>query len=294
MKPIPPLRLVLSGGGARGLSYAGCFIELEKRGFLKKVNEIMGVSCGALFGLAYNIGFKPNELIEFVELFDFSLIQNIEPDVAFQVFSTYGIDNGNNLEKLLISMLKNKNFVESITYLELYKKTKFFFRCFASNMYKCQYQEFSYKETPDIRVIDGLLASMSLPGYFIPRNINNVMYSDGGLVNNFPMDLLSENEIQNTLGFTFSEDHNNVESIPTIINFFNQIYTCSYKLKKQKLISLYNEKIIIVRCGDYPIWNFNASKEDRLKLIDTGKKAIEDFFNLKQFSLKPSRRYSVS
>jgi len=294
MKPIPPLRLVLSGGGARGLSYAGCFIELEKRGFLKKVNEIMGVSCGALFGFAYSIGYKPNELIEFVELFDFSLIQNIEPDIAFEVFTTYGIDNGDNLEKLLISMLKNKGFIENITYLQLYNKTKFIIRCFASNMFECKYQEFSYKETPDIRVIDGLLASMSLPGYFTPRYIDGVLYSDGGLVNNFPIDLLSENEIQNTLGFTFSEDHNIVEEIPNILKFFNQIYTCTYKFKKEKILSMYNEKIIIVRCGEYPIWNFNAPKEDRLKLIETGKKAIEDFFNLKQFSLKPSRRYSVS
>jgi len=294
MKPIPPLRLVLSGGGARGLSYAGCFIELEKRGFLKKVNEIMGVSCGALFGFAYSIGYTPNELIEFVELFDFSLMQNIEPDVAFEVFTTYGIDNGDNLEKLLTSMLKNKGFITTINFIEHFNKTNFFFRCFASNMYECKYKEFSYKETPDIRVIDGILASMSLPGYFIPRYINDIMYSDGGIVNNFPIDLLSENEIRNTLGFTFSEDHNVVESIPNIINFFNQIYTCTYKFKKQKLISMYNEKIIIIRCGDYPIWNFNAPKEDRLKLIETGKKAIEDFFNLKKVFIKPLRRYSVS
>ena len=38
--PLPPLRRVLSGGGIRGLSYVGVFLELEKKGFLKNVKEI--------------------------------------------------------------------------------------------------------------------------------------------------------------------------------------------------------------------------------------------------------------
>ena len=108
MKNIPPLRLILSGGGVRGLSYAGCFLELEKRNLLKKVNEILGVSCGALFGFAFSVGYSPSELNEFVEIFDFTLMQHVEPEIVFDFLQTYGLDNGKNYERLLETILKEK------------------------------------------------------------------------------------------------------------------------------------------------------------------------------------------
>jgi len=292
MKAIPPLRLVLSGGGIRGVSYIGVLLELEKRGLLKKINEILGVSCGALIGFAYSIGYMPNELYEFVNEFDFSLIQNIEPDLLLYYFNTYGIDNGNNLERLLTSMLKNKGFSESITYLELYNKTRIFFRCFATNIFKCEYTEFSYKKTPDVIAIDGLMASMSIPGYFVPRTINSVMYLDGCIINSFPFHILNSIEIETSLGIVFNNYNNTVDNIPDILNYFKQIYYCIYK--NSEIIVDDNEKIIRIPCGSYPSWNFSASRDDRLELINSGRKAVIDYYELKQFSVKPKRRYSVS
>jgi len=294
MKPIPPLRIVLSGGGVRGLAYVGVFLELEKLGFLKNLNEVLGVSCGALFGFAYTLGYSPNELNEFVELFDFSLIQNIEPETALQYFYSYGIDNGYNLERLLESILKNKGFSKNITFIDHYNKTKMYFRCFATNILNCKYHEFSYKITPNVLLIDALIASMSIPGYFIPKVIENNMYSDGGIINNFPLDLIKHKDIHTTLGFTFSEDHTNINTIKNVVEFFSQIYACTYLNRKQQILTRYKENIIIIGCGDYPLWNFNAPKEDRLELIAIGRKAVQDFYTLKQFSVKPVRRYSVS
>lgn len=292
MKPIPPLRLVLSGGGVRGISYIGVLLELEERGLLKKINEILGVSCGALIGFAYSIGYKPNELYKFVEQFDFSLVQNIEPDLLLYYFNTYGIDNGNNLERLLTSMLKNKGFLESITYLELYNKTKIFFRSFATDMFKCEYTEFSYKKTPDVKAIDGIMGSMSIPGYFVPRIISNTMYVDGGVINSFPFELLKSSEIETSLGVRFNNYNSSVDDIPNIIIFFKQLYNCIYRGSETEMYS--NEKIIRIPCGDYPSWNFSASREDRLQLVNFGRKAVVDYYELKQFSVKPKRRYSVS
>lgn len=294
MAHVFPLRLVLSGGGVRGISYVGCFLELEKRGLLKKINEILGVSCGGLFGFAYSVGYTPNELKEFVELFDFSLMQHIDPEIAFEFLQTYGIDNGKNFEKLLESIVKQKGFSPNLTFKEHFEKTKIYFRCFATNLLNCELKEFSYKLTPDIRVIDAILASSCIPGYFIPKVINTIDYVDGGIVNNFPIDLINDIDIKNTLGFTFSEDHTILQDIPTILDFFNQIFACFFMPRKRQVLNLYKQHIIIIPCGDYPMWNFGALKEERLKLIEVGKKAVEDFFNLKQFSIKPRRRYSVS
>ena len=134
---LPPVRLVLSGGGIRGISYAGAFLELEKHGYLKKLKEILGVSVGALFGFAYSIGYKPNELLEFVNSFDFTLLTNVEPEYIIDFFNTLGVDNRGNLEKLIDSMLRNKSFSTEITFEELYIKTKFHIRLLATNLNSC-------------------------------------------------------------------------------------------------------------------------------------------------------------
>jgi len=292
-KPIPPLRIVLSGGGIRGLSYVGVFLELEERGLLKHVKEIIGVSCGALFGFAYIIGYTPNELLEFVVNFDFSLIQNIEPDTALEFLYQYGIDDKIQLKKLLYSLLKNKGYDIYITFINLYNKTNYIFRCYATNLNICILEEFSYIKTPDVIVVDALLASMCIPGYFIPSIINGIMYVDGGLINNFPIDLIPINDLKDTFGFTFSEDHTNVKTIETIEQFFYQVYACLYIPYKQEMLKILKHRIFIIKCGDYPMWNFNAPKEQRLNLINLGKEAVRDYFNLNTFVVKPKRRYSI-
>jgi NTE family protein len=290
MNPIPPLRLVLSGGGIRGISYVGAFIELEARGFLKNIREILGVSVGALFGFTYSIGYKTNELLEFVNLFDFTLITNVEPDSIIDFFNTLGIDNKDNLEKLIDSILRNKNYSPEITFEELYNKTKFHIRFLATNLNNCKIQEFSYKKTPNTKVKFGLLSSMCIPGFFTPCKDNNILYVDGAIMKNYPIDLIPQEQLHLTLGLTFSEDHIFVSKIETIEEYLYQIYACSYISKKH----IIKEKTIIIPCGDYMMLNLSAPREDKEYLISLGKKAVKDYFELKQFAVKPIRRYSIS
>ena len=291
---LPPLRIVLSGGGIRGLSYVGVFLELEKRGFLKNVKEILGVSCGAFFGFAYSIGYTPKEMFEFVESFDFSLVQNIEPDIAFEFLSQFGIDDKSQLKKLLFSLLKNKGFNVDSTFQDLYNKTKFTLRFYASNLNRCRLDEFSYELTPNLNVVDALLASMCIPGYFIPSIINELTYVDGGLINNFPIDLVPIKDLKDTFGFTFSEDHTNVETIQTVEQFFYQIYACLFIPYKKEILKSIQNKIIIIQCGDYPMWNFDSSKEQRQYLINLGLQAVENYFTkLSSILPKTKRRYSI-
>jgi NTE family protein len=289
---VPPLRIVLSGGGIRGLSYAGCFLELERMGYLKRVKEFLGVSCGALFAFGYIIGYTPNEIYILAKSLDFSLVQNLDPDIAFNYLENYGIDDGANIEKFLESLLKNKGYTKEITYLELYEKTSIHFRTFAVELNSCKLKEFSYKLTPNESVIFGLKASVCIPGYFVPLKKDNTFYVDGGLLNNYPMDLIPFEEQLYTLGFTFSKNTVTECKIDTFIDFINQVFNCANSKKKNDLNTLYNSNTISIPCEDFPIWNFNASEEERIYLIECGKKAVRNFYS--NFKLrKPIRRNSV-
>ena len=286
---IPPQRIVLSGGGIRGVAYIGVFMELDKRGFLKNIKEVLGVSCGAMFGFAHILGYTPIEMFSLGSSLDFSLLQNIDPDVALNYFITYGVDDGANLEKFLESLVKNKGFSKSITFQELYDKTSIYFRCYAVELNSSSLMEFSYKTTPNYKVLFALRASMCIPGYFTPISDDSKMYVDGGILNNYPVDLLTLEEQEHTIGVTFNDFHTIREKIESLEEFVYQIISCSYAINKKK--SIFFE--IVIPCGHFPVWKFDASYEERIYLMDCGSNAVVDFFAARKNKI-PLRRYSVS
>ena len=46
---------------------------------------------------------------------------------------------------------------------------------------------------PETKIVDALISSSSFPGIISPYQINGNHYSDGGILNHFPTDLLQEN-----------------------------------------------------------------------------------------------------
>ncbi|MHD0644651.1 patatin-like phospholipase family protein [Pseudomonas aeruginosa] len=64
-EPAPEV-LVLQGGGAKGMSYAGCVKELEDRNQLKGLKYVAGTSAGALIGVLVAMGCSGDEVQKIV------------------------------------------------------------------------------------------------------------------------------------------------------------------------------------------------------------------------------------
>src|SRR5690606_33326637 len=56
--------IVLSGGGARGISHIGVLKALDELGV--KISRIAGTSAGAIIGSMYAYGYKPDEIMDIV------------------------------------------------------------------------------------------------------------------------------------------------------------------------------------------------------------------------------------
>jgi len=117
---------------------------------------------------------------------------------------------------------------------------------------------------------------------------------DGGILHNFPMDFLTEAEVRETLGIAFSYDGNlKLENISDLPTFFSQIFACYFIPRTYELYVKYKERCILIPIGEYPAWNFEATREEREEIIQAGKKAAEEFCDTFKVR-KPLRRYSVS
>jgi NTE family protein len=295
MGDIPPLRLVFSGGGIRVVAHAGALQVLEKRGFLRTVKEYVGVSAGALIALCLVIGYTPDMMSQFCVSFDFSLIRSIEPEAVFEFMETLGFDTGEKLRSLVRSILRQRGLGPTTTFADLrriYPQAPRL-RIFASDIFTCTPREFNETETPQVDLITAVMASMCIPGYFVPVRdpITNHMLVDGGALQNFPLAFLTEEEQKTSLGLTFSEDHTRVDDIETPFALFQQIYACFYLPRTLELWKHNKRRIIIIPCGDFPMWDFEASSDVRRELIEKGAAAAREFTCK---GTKPLRRYSVS
>jgi predicted acylesterase/phospholipase RssA len=298
---IPPRRIVLSGGGIRALAHLGALEVLETKGLLQAVKEYVGVSAGAFVGFSLMIGYTIQELKMLCSVFDFAVLRNLDPEAALEFPTTFGFDNGENLMKLLQSLLRIKKLSPSLTFEEW--KTLHpdgpFLRCFATDLFTTSPREFSWQQTPTVTILDALRATMSLPAYFTPVKdpVSGNLLVDGGILHNFPLAFLPLSERKESLGISFSYDHTNVTEIPDLLTFFSQIFACYYIPRTYALHQRHPERCIIVPCGHIQAWNFEASQEEREGIMSLGKQAAEEFLQSQQRfppEKKPIRRFSVS
>lgn len=293
---IPPRRIVLSGGGMRAVAHIGALQVLEGKGILQHVKEYIGVSAGAFLAFCLTIGFTLKELTHIIQKFDFQLIRNITPETMLNFPTDFGIDNGYNLLNLLHSIMRIKGLTPETTFEQLPKKIGF--RCYATDIYRCTFREFSATKTPSCLVTTALRASMCLPAYFTPIEDPETghLLIDGGVMNNYPLSFLTSQEQQEALGIAFTYDHTNVDHIPDIGCFFYQIFACYYMPRSRKSQHHFQHNTIWIPCGEYPAWDFEGSPDDRLKLIQLGEKAATNYLQHLPDLFRgraPMRRYSV-
>jgi predicted acylesterase/phospholipase RssA len=292
---IPPKRLIFSGGGIRVISYVGVIQVLQERNFLNKIREFCGVSAGALVSLMLSLGYT-NQIIErFCFEYDFSKVNSIDPENILQIFDNFGIDNGENLQKLINKILYHKGFSPNATFEDLHRSGRVKnIRVWAADLQYLKPIEFSYCATPKIQVVTAICASMSLPLYFIPvkHPETHTLMSDGGVFDNYPISYLSDEEAEESLGVCFEFENLPVE-ISDISTFITMLSNGYYIPSYRKLIQKYLSRSIIIPCAEQSSIDFEIKFEDRLLLVSKGRKAAENFF-LNPPDPKLLRRHSIS
>ena len=200
--------LVLSGGGAPGIAHIGIIKALEENNI--PVDYIAGTSIGAIIGGMYTMGMTPDEMIEVIKSNDFKnwMSGELEPENVYYYRSP---DPRPRMIDLRIQMNRQKkvnfktrilptNYVSpgqmNYAFVPLcaqanavsngnFDKLMIPFRCVASDVYN--------KKTVVFRsgdLGDAIRASMTYPFMFKPINIDNKLLFDGGIFNNFPVDVM--------------------------------------------------------------------------------------------------------
>lgn len=161
--------LVLSGGGTKGIAHAGVLKFLAEKNI--DIDVLSCCSAGSIVGCLHAVGKTPEEILEFfnsVYFFNWKHFAFNQPGlVSSVIFRNYL--NPIFGEMKLGDLDKDVRIVAT----ELVRGTEKIF-------------EKSFK------IVDAIIASCSIPGVTTPYIIDDEMYCDGGVLNNFPADIIRD------------------------------------------------------------------------------------------------------
>lgn len=281
--------LCLSGGGIKLISFIGTLKFLIHNNYInfKKIKRIIGVSAGSIFGFLISIGYSIQELEEFVLNFNFSKLLpklNTE-DLIFK----YGLSDTETIKNVFKILLKKKLNITSINFIDLYNLSNIKLDVGVSNLTTNTFEIWNYKNTPYFSVIDAVAISCTIPIVFKPIKINNNIYVDGGVLNNFPIQYINKHNYSNIIGIVATfETKNNIDNIfdylykivHTVVSNHNNIIIQNYK----------NIIDIITVNSQINTLEFNVQQDMLIKDIDSGYQQAKLFF---QNKTKIKRRNSI-
>ena len=297
---IPPRRLVLSGGGIRVISFVGALKLLEEKGFLSKIKEVCGVSAGAFLGFLVASGYPVKKIESLIIDLNFGIIRNITPEAFLGFPESFGLDNGELFVKFLESIfrvvLKLDPGLTLGDFAKMKRPNQLNFRCWATDLNSSTIREFSGETTPGVRIIEALRASMALPFYFTPSMdpITGHMLTDGGVQGNLPLHHLRDDECEDSLSLAFSpkvRDPSDNSMPQDLMEFVNSLFSSLTHSSNDSCLKKWSHKIIYVDGKDYPSWNFEASRGDRMMLMKQGSEAVHSWL-IKPPSRNTERRHS--
>ena len=286
--------VVLGGGGAKGAAHIGVLKYMEEMGI--PVDYVAGTSMGSIIGGLYVMGYTPNELSELIAGMDWSAYignkidrstmskemrqrnSTLLLDVPFSLDNLFDSDSDATLMSQLPSAyVNNSSLINLFNDLCVgYQEEMDFndlpipFACVATDMITGKEVVLRNGCIPT-----AMRASMAIPGVFSPVAIDTALLVDGGLVNNFPADVLREMgadiiigiEITSTKDITLDD----LQSLPQLLSRLVTTSTSGKREENREMCDIY----IVPDISGYGMLSFTHEAIDTL--VERGYKKADEF-----------------
>ncbi len=281
--------LVLSGGSSKGFSYMGVIRAFEEFNILDNLEEVAGTSIGGLFSVLIALKYNSTDLINIFMELDLNYLHNINSDSILHLINRYGLDNGENMIRFLEFMIgvrfPTKNPLD-INFLDVWNYNPVKITLTGAIVYQDMIEQELYNHvlTPSMSIIKALRITMAIPPIFSPINEANYHLVDGGIVNNYPIDLFKD-KMDTTLGILCTDKISN-EKCKNVVDIYKSIIV--YMITKETLEkkNKYIDNTIVIESTINMFHIFTFTKEEKLNIIDMGYQLTKQYLTLKGYKEK--------
>ena len=268
-KKMPKIGLALGSGAARGFAHVGVLEALEEEKI--PVHYIAGTSMGALIGGLYASGLGIKKLKEFACQTDWKKVAIL----LAPSLSKSGLVSGERIGKYLRSFLGNRKIEE----------LPIPFACVATDILS---GEEIIIDKGDL--VDGIRASISIPGILTPVILDGRILADGGIVDPIPVNVVSKMGadfvIASNANSLFSKPPTEIENVRTknkikVPSIFT-ILLQSTSIMQRKMIRDSLSKANLVINSEVPnikLLEFYRAKEGVNAGRKTARKVLKDLEN---------------
>lgn len=268
----PVVALVLSGGTAKGLVHIGVLKVLEEQGI--KPDIIIGTSMGSIIGGLYAIGYSADELEKLTLATDWYKYLSNDTDLR-----KINIEEKNDFEEFVYNFPIEKRkptLGKGIIYgheLDLYLNKVTFpsivyssfddfpikFRAIATDIVNGEVYVFK-----NGLLSTALRASMSLPTLFEPVEYDGKLLVDGGILDNFGVDIALENGADIIIGSNVGRIMKKPDEFDSYKNLIAQLMMIQSKSKYKK----YKDSVDVLI--ESPVLNMGSRFDKSKEIIDIG------------------------
>jgi NTE family protein len=261
----PTVALVLSGGGAKGAAHVGVIEVLEA--LRVPVDMVVGTSMGAIIGGMYAAGYSSEDMARLLEETDWRSIFSDRPALPDQSFRRKqgqeefgyvevglgadgfelpsGFITGQRLGFRLKSILLHTVGIDDFDELHVP------FRAVAADL-----QTGEAVVLEDGSLVDAMRASMSVPGVFAPIEIGDRVLVDGGVVNNFPVniarDLGADVVIAVLVASREETDTDTRDRLPSVFEVSFQLVDVVTRKNVERQLELLSDEDVLVEVDTSP------------------------------------------
>lgn len=297
---------VFSGGGIKGLAFAGALEATAKAGYDKWV-RLAGTSAGAITAMALAVGYNAAELRQQLESFDFNEIADYGPggelEIPLNLLRYKGATHGKALygwiEKLLAEAPDKVT-----TFGELEALGKRTLQVVGVDLAHTRMVVFPQdvalyvdeNDKPlvpkDFPIADAVRISAGFPYFFPPRGMRDAqtkkegMLVDGGVASAFPIFLFDKEKPKHpTWGFRLYEgnppekpSYTEIDGLNWPVEMLKAIVNTSMNALDKLEMKAFAPRTISIPTGDIETLDFSLDEKQKKELYDFGFKAAEEFF----------------
>lgn len=274
MKKPKITKLLLSGGGIKGIAICGAIEKLDEEiKILSTVKTIIGTSISSYIAFFLAIGLNVRKIRAVFEKINLGDLQ--EFDIKL-LLSKFGLDDGSKFASLIRAAIQTQNLNPNMTFKELSEMGKYKIILVGTNINTSKPVYFSEEHTPDMLVSQALRISGGYPFAFTPIEINGELYADGGLTSPIASELITKKDRNNTLGIVlhrgFSRYHTD-----DLQSYGIGVISCLIDSLLDSKLEKIKHHIVI----SYPVssMNFGLEEEEKNKILEFGRNKAKEWLD---------------
>ena len=292
----PRIGLALSGGAARGLAHVGVLKALHE--MRVPIDLVAGTSMGSIVGGLFALGYTPSDLeaamrnIDWVDLFTDKphraqrSYRRKEDDRSDVLDFEFGIERGRlKLPRAFIAGQKLTFAFDAPALhtegIDGFDQLAIPFRAVATDL---RSGEMVVLERGNM--VRALRASMSIPGFFSPIEVDDRLLIDGGAVRNLPIDVAQDMGADVIIAVDVSEglDERTPKELASLLGLSFQLTTLIAKINTERVLPL-ADVVLRPELGDLSVLDFQRTDE----AIRSGEDAVHRAAaTLQPYALSPT------